>query len=262
MKTQKLLISASVALGSLLCMTTTAKAANFTTNYTPNNPDPKADIWLQSITQNGQTFGNFSLVESAILRSSQVRLGPASTDRGDNASSPYAPNETPTNQQIAAFLGNRNLNNIIDTEDDDSFNLDIFFDRNIRADNTGLDNLFFWERGKNSDLRIQALDGAGNLIGNALTLFRANQGNGGYSIDTTEIGGSQAVGTWGVTLGQLGVTELKGLKLTSNASFSGPDFKVVARTTPEPGVILGLGTVATLAFFSRRGKKAALNSAN
>lgn len=262
MNAKTLSVSASLALGSLLLMTSTAKAASFTTNFTPNSPDPKADIWLQSITQNGKTFSNFSLVESAILRSAQTRLGPASTDRGDNASSPSNPNEKPTNQQIAEFLGNRNLNNVIDTEDDGGFNLDIFFDKHIRVDNTGLDNLFFWERGRNSDLQIQALDAAGNVIGNALTLFRADQGQGGFRIDTTEIGGSQAVGTWGVNLAQLGVTELKGLKLISNASFSGPDFKVVARTTPEPGAMLGLGTVATLAFLRRRGKKTALNSAN
>jgi hypothetical protein len=262
MNAKTLSVSASLALGSLLFMTTTAKAASFTTNYSPNSPNPKEDIWLESITQNGQTFSHFSFVETAFLNSGQTKLGPASTDRGDNASSPSNPNEKPTNEQIADFLGNRNLNNIIDTEDNGSFNMDIFFDKSIKADNTGLDNLFFWERGRNSDLQIQALDANGNLIGNALTLFRADQGRAGFSIDTTEISGAQAVGTWGVNLAQLGVTELKGLKLISTASFNGPDFKVVARTTPEPGAMLGLGTVATLAFFGRRGKKTALNSAS
>ncbi|MEA5578546.1 exosortase-dependent surface protein XDP2 [Anabaena sp. UHCC 0451] len=271
MKSQNIFLTAGLLLGSFLAMTTTAQAASFTTNFTPNNPDPKSDILLQSITQNGKTISNFSFLKSAdIIYNSPKSIGinntgAASTDKGDKASKPsygVGPKEDPTGADIAAYLGNNNLNNIIDTEDTGSFNINVFFDSLIQADNSGLDSLFFWERGRNSDLQIQALDTAGNLIGNALTLLRSQQGNAGFRIDTTEISGSQAVGTWGVNLNQLGVTGLRGLKLTSHASFNGPDFKVVARKTPEPGVIIGLGTVATLAFLRRRVNKAVLNSAN
>ncbi|NET69845.1 MAG: PEP-CTERM sorting domain-containing protein [Sphaerospermopsis sp. SIO1G2] len=170
--------------------------------------------------------------------------------------------ESPTGSDIADILGNRNLNNIVDNEDSGSFDIDVYFDSLITQHYPGYDSLFFWERGKNSDLRIQALDASGNLVGNSLTLFRNEQTDAGFDIDTTEIGGPQPVGSWGVSLAELGVTELKGLKLTSEAvTFGGPDFKVVAKKTPEPGLMLGLGTVATVAFFRRRGKKTALNSA-
>lgn len=272
MKPQNILLSAGLLLGSFLAMTTTAKAASFTTNFTPNNPDPKADILLQSIQQNGKTISNFSFVKSAgIIYNSPKSIGinntgAASTDKGDKASNPsygIGPKEDPTGNDIAAYLGNNNLNNVIETEDTGTFNINVFFDSLIKADNSGLDSLFFWERGMNSALQIQAIDAAGNLIGNSLKLLAGQQVNAGFRIDTTEINGSQIVGSWGVSLAQLGVTQLSGLKLTADPSLSGPDFKVVARkTTPEPGAMIGLGTVATLAFLRRRVNKAALNSAN
>lgn len=262
MKVKNIFVSASLVAGSLLSINTAAQAASFTTNFTPNNPNPTENIWLQSIEQNGYTVSDFHLVESATINSLQNNLGPSSTDRGDNASGDNT--ERPTGAQIAANLGNRNLNNIIDNEDNGIFDIDVFFDSLITQDNSGLDSLFFWERGKNSDLEIQALDASGNLIGNALTLLRNEQTDAGFRIDTTEIGGPQYVGSWGVNLAQLGVTELKGLKLTSNASFKGPDFKVVARkTAPEPGIMIGLGTVATLGFLGRRRlRNNGLNSAH
>ncbi|MBD2566883.1 exosortase-dependent surface protein XDP2 [Anabaena lutea] len=262
MKAQNLLISASLVISSVVAMAASAQAASFTTNFTPNNPDPKADIWLQSVTQNGKTVSNFSLVKSADIIYNAPKVigiqnsGAASTDKGDNASGPSATNEDPTGAEIAAFLGNKNLNNIIDTEDNGTFDINVFFDSLIKEDNSGLDSLYFWERGMNSSLEIQALDAAGNLIGNSLKLSASQQNSAGFSIDTKEIYGSQQVGSWGVTLAQLGVTELKGLKLTADASFNGPDFKVVARkTTPEPNAMIGLGAVAALSFLRRQSKQ-------
>ncbi|MBD2536254.1 PEP-CTERM sorting domain-containing protein [Nostoc flagelliforme FACHB-838] len=123
----------------------------------------------------------------------------------------------------------------------------------IKEDNTGLDNLFFWERGRNSDLGVQAVDTSGNLIGNFLKLDRKNQANAGYSIDTLEISNAQQVGSWGVSLKELGVTSLAGIRLTANGSYNGPDFKVAARqSVPEPATILGLGVVAGLGLLRRR----------
>jgi hypothetical protein len=260
MKAKNILVSAGLMVGSFLTMTTTAEAASFITDFTPNPADPTRDIFLQSIIQNGQTITQFSLVNRANILSFQSANGPASSDRGDNASGVKA--ETPTNAQVVASLGNNNLNNIIDMEDGIAAAMNVFFEHEIKQDGSGLDSLFFWERGRNSDLQIQAIDSAGNLIGNALTLLRRQQANAGFGIDTTEIGSSQPVGSWGVNLNQLGVTGLSGLRLTVEPGFSGPDFKVVARKTPEPGVMIGLGTVATLAFLRRRAKNTALNSAN
>ncbi|MTJ07513.1 exosortase-dependent surface protein XDP2 [Anabaena sp. UHCC 0204] len=271
MKVKNLLVPAALVISSVLAMSASAQAATFTTQFTQNN-GAKGDTWLNSVTQNGKTISNFSLVNSANIISNDTwthnNTGAASTDKGDNASNAiklfgtgsYATNENPTNAEIAAYLGNKNLNNIIDTEDNGAFNIKIFFDSLIKADDSGLDSLFFWERGKNSDLRIRALDASGNAIGNALKLLRGDQSDAGYQINTKEIGGSQNVGSWGVSLAQLGVTQLSGLKLTANDSFDGPDFKVVARkTTPEPGAMMGLGAVATLAFLRRRQQNQAAN---
>ncbi|MEA5550554.1 exosortase-dependent surface protein XDP2 [Anabaena cylindrica UHCC 0172] len=259
MKIKSVFISLSLLFGAVLSGANSAEAASFTSNVTKTNA--KSNVILNSITQNGKTFDNFSYVNKAVIKyntpknTTNSNSGAASTDKGDNANSPLATAEDPTGNAIAAFLGNNNLNNIIDTEDDGSFIIDVFFDSKIFKDNSGLDNLFFWERGQNSTLGIQALDMSGNIIGNfkQLTETKKPTNYAGFQIDTKEIGGSQDVGSWGISLQDLGVTELSGLRLTSKASYSGPDFKVIARTSvPEPTTILGLGAVAGLALLRRR----------
>lgn len=273
MKFQRLSTSICLVFGTVLAISSSAQAANFTTNFEQKN-GAEGDIILKSVTQNGKTISDFSFVTKAvILQNTPIKdvqqgdtsnpeasgrnnnTGAASTDKGDKASAPLGVSgmKDPTGQEVAAFLGNSNLNNIIDTEDSGSFKINVFFDSLIKDDNTGLDNLLFWERGQNSDLGIQAVDAAGNLIGNFLKLARTNQSFAGYSIDTTEIGGAQKVGSWGVSLKQLGVTSLAGIQLTANSSYNGPDFKVVARqSVPEPGTVLGLGVMAGLGLLRRR----------
>ncbi|MBF2018033.1 MAG: PEP-CTERM sorting domain-containing protein [Rivularia sp. T60_A2020_040] len=274
MKFNKLITSIGLTVGSVLFVSNSAQAASFTSNVSKSESDyTTKDILLQSIEQkdkNGivQTFSNFSFVERVGTFSNDKytggNSGAASTDRGDNASAPVISNEDPTEVQLAKYLGNNNLNNIVDTEDRGTFMMDVFFDSFIEEDNSGLDNLFFWERGMNSDLSVQAIDDQGNIIGNAIKLLRKEQQNAGYQINTKEIGGNQKVGSWGVSLEQLGVTNLSGIQIYADKSFNGPDFKVIARKSssspkfaqaakvPEPGTIIGLGTVAALAFFRRR----------
>ena len=275
---QRLAAGIGFSLATALTLSTTAQAASFTTNVSQNT-NPEADIWLRSITQNGVTFNNFNLVNRAdILSNTPItrglnpatttsnpedrtkrndNSGAASTDRGDLATAPLPVSgiNNPTGTEIAAFLGNTNLNNIIDTEDNGSFGINLFFNRALRADTTGLDNLFFWERGMNSDLGIQAIDAAGNLIGNFLKLTRNTQTAAGYRIDTMEIDNIQQVGSWGVRLAQLGVTSAAGIRVTANGSYRGPDFKVIARDTasvPEPATMAGLGLIAGALAVSRR----------
>jgi PEP-CTERM motif len=195
--------------------------------------------------------------------------GAASTDKGHKASSPMAVSgmSNPTGEEVAAFVGNNNLSNIIDTEDDGSFAMDLFFGSEIRKDGTGLDNLFFFERGKNSDLNVQAIDKNGNVIGNLVKLMRGDQQDAGYSISTTEIGNAvQAVGTWGLSLAELDVASLSGIRVSGyGSSFNGADWKVVGRAgefsstaVPEPGTILALGVVGGLGFLQRRRKQGSL----
>jgi hypothetical protein len=216
-----------------------AQAFTFTTNLAPGSTDPKGDIFLQSVTLgNGTTVSNFSLVNSATIISNDSwtggNTGAASSDRGDNASGVKL--EAATNASIVASLGNLNLNNIIDTEDTGSFKINVSFEQAVS-------NLFFWERGMNSRLGVQALDGSGNLIGNLLVLDSRTWQWAGFSIDTTEISSAQRVGSLGVSLADLGVSgPIQSIQLTSSRSFNGPDFKVVgeAAAVPEPTTMAGL----------------------
>lgn len=265
MSFNKLFTSISLTVGTLLFVSNSAQAASFTTNVSQKT-DAKKDVLLESIEQNGKTINKFSFVQEAEIiknteRTKDKNSGAASTDRGDKASSPQITNEDPDSVEIAKFLGNSNLNNIVDTEDSGSFNINLFFDSVIKADKTGLDSLFIWERGMNSDLSVQAVDDTGNIIGNAIKLLRKEQDKAGFQINTKEIGKNQNVGSWGVSLADLGVTSLSGIQVSADASFKGPDFKVIARksqgkfakaSVPEPGTIIGLGSVAALAFVRRR----------
>jgi hypothetical protein len=263
MKAQNLFISLGVALSTLVATASMAKAQSFTSNVS-QTIDPKADILLISITQNGKTFSNFSYINRAnILFNTPINpknianSGAASTDRGDNALSiPLLPKADPTGADIATYLGNNNLNYIIDTEDAGSFTIDVFFDSQIIKDESGLSNIFYWERGQNSFIDIQALDAFGNLIGNKLTITETTNplNYAGFRIDTTE-GVVQDVGSWSVSLDSLGVNKLSGLRLIANGRMSrGPDFKLIGRraVVPEPAGVLGLGAIATLALLRRR----------
>lgn len=263
-----------LSFGTLLSLSPSVKAATFQSNFTTaltGADASKGDILLNSITQNGITFSNFNFVTSASILENDAYIGgntgAASTDKGDKANSPFLTQEdlkagnASDGAKVAAFLGNNNLNNIIDTEDTGKFKINLKFGSNISQDNTGLDNLFFWERGKNSKLKIQALDANNTVIGTAITLDSATFGDAGFQIDTMEIGGNQQVGSWGVKLQQLGVTSLSGIQLTAEASFNGPDFKLLARSSqispekvPEPSTTAALGLLAVIAAQTLRKK--------
>ncbi|HEY9853249.1 MAG TPA: exosortase-dependent surface protein XDP2 [Leptolyngbyaceae cyanobacterium] len=276
-----------LACGTFIALATSAQAANFTTNV--QKTDAKSDIWLQSVTQNGVTINKFNLINEAkgnILFNDTIKLsgkdgetanpnaggynnntGAASTDRGDNASKPNGLEvsgvKDPTMPEIATYLGNQNMNNIIDTEDDGAFEMNLFFTYMLQQDNKGLDNVFIWERGKNSDIVVQAIDEKGDIIGNYLKLNRGDQASAGYQIDTLEIGGAQNVGSWGVSLSQLGVASAAGIRIKTENAFDGPDFKIMARLNdnpvlrkqaPEPATMIGLGVIASSLAVSRRRK--------
>ncbi|MBW4506612.1 MAG: PEP-CTERM sorting domain-containing protein [Scytonematopsis contorta HA4267-MV1] len=311
-KLTRLSASVSLVFGTLLAVSNSAYAASFTTTVQQDN-GAKGDTFLKSITQNGKTTDKFNLVNKVdILSNTAVdktkgsnadaslnkgvtnNTGAASTDKGDNASSPTAVSgvSDPTGGDIAAYMGNTNLNNIVDTEEAGSFVMNMFFQNQVKEDNSGLDSFYIFERGfqemiykdgkvmkdeqgnvvreqaGNSSISVRAIDAAGNVIGKALKLTKQTQTDAGYSIDTTEIGGAQRVGSWGISLADLGVSDLlvAGLQLSANGyEHNGPDFKLVGRmhdrpefesaTTPEPGSLLALGAVGGLAFFKRRQKQ-------
>ncbi|MGD1871477.1 MAG: exosortase-dependent surface protein XDP2 [Mastigocoleus sp.] len=270
MKLKNLLTSTALIFAGTFTVSNSAQAASFITNV-DQDTDSKADVLLQSVTQNGQTITDFSYVNRVDIQRNSPRdggsnSGAASTDRGENASEPELTNEDPIASEIAAYLGNNNLNNIIDTEDSGYFTLDLFFDSEISKDSTGLDSLFVWERGMNSDLQVQAIDSEGNLLGKSLKLEKnKNQTKTSFKIDTTEAS-NQKVGSWGVSFADLGLGEevnsFSGIQVVAEKEFKGPDFKVIARkgaTVPEPATILGLSAIAGLGFLGRRKSKAVSN---
>jgi hypothetical protein len=229
---------------------------SFETTYTPDalDPayDPKKDIMLDSVTINpsGEKISHFQLVTSANIILNGTSIGPGSSDRGDLASGIAL--EQATNASVVSSLGNLNLNNIIDTEDDlGPSTIDVFFGK-------GAKRFFFFERGANSDLKVESLDKNGDVV-ETTTITRAmfkgaSEANlTGYSLDTTEIGGEQKVGSYGLEFGY----RVAGLRLSSDTPMNGPDYKVVAAKIPEPATIAALGTVAGLAVLARRKKNQA-----
>lgn len=252
MRLQRTSTCAGLLAGSLLALANMpAQAFTFTTNFTGSAP--KGDLTLDSVElADGTIFSNFSLVTGAnIVTNDQWthgNTGAASADMGDEATVGLS-EEAATNSGIVAALGNLNLNSIIDTEEKGAFAIDLSFA-------SAVDNLFFWERGMNSTIGIQALDAGGNLIGNVLTPFSGAWQSAGYSIDTVEIRGAQKVGSLGITLADLGVASpISAIRVFSQGpSFNGPDFKVVgsAASVPEPATVMGLGLLAGALVASRR----------
>ncbi len=216
-----------------------------TTDFANN---PTEDIFLQSVSHGGSIISDFSLVTGAELIVNGTSLGPSSTDLGDNATSPNSAGATemPSGAQVVDFLGNLNLNNIIDTEDYGISTFELAFDGPVNT-------FYLFERGINSAFTVEALDADGAVIDN----FRISQElweNAGYSIDTTEIGAAQQVGSYGLSLDQ----SVNQVRIISNGiADNGPDYKIVAAQVPEPGSMAALALVGGAALVAKRRKQAA-----
>ncbi|MCT7960306.1 PEP-CTERM sorting domain-containing protein [Laspinema sp. D1] len=250
----------SICLGIIagsMGLATSAQAFSFTTNFTEHlteNKAVKGNIWLNSVEFGGTTVSNFGLVNRVNIlhndRWTGGNTGAASADRGDLASGLVQ--ELLTNPGAVTALGNTNLNNIIDGEDNGSFSMNVWFNQRV-------DNLFFWERGLNSKMNIQGIDKFGNSMGNLLTINSGNWNDAGFAIDTKEIGAAQRVGSLGVSLADLGLSSaIAGVRVSAQgALFNGPDWKVVgSASVPEPGTVFGLGAIASGLLVSSRRKKA------
>lgn len=157
---------------------------------------------------------------------------------------------------------NKNLNWIIDGEDNGFYSLDMIYGGGKFIEvNPTQTQLFLLERGGNSKIRIHGIrmDGS-ETAGFVLDRLSTLQGtNAGFQIDTREIGSAQNVHGVGLKLDWNGLVageKLKGFRFYALDGYRGPDLVGVASTeaVPEPGTLLALGAGAS-ALIARRRRK-------
>lgn len=220
------------------------------------------DVRLDTVTFAGNSYGS-----SSIQTASNVRIvlddgidlvnggGNLAAGRGVNASADaWAPEGpatvTPGSADLLSALANRNLTSLVVTRENvGSAVIDVHF-------SAPTNDLLFFERGANSDLQVQALNAADQVIGTYTILRSAWQATG--IIVSTDNGAFVLAGQ---ELGAIGLHSdeaISRLRLSSYRSdllnFNGPDYKVLAVSpVPEPGswamLLAGLGAAA---FIRRR----------
>lgn len=232
--------------GCLMATAGQASAFTFETNWT--GTPPKGDIYLDSVEIGNAIVSDFALVNGVNITNNTAHTGgnsgAASSDLGDDATVGVKL-EDATNSSVEESLGNRYLSSIIDTEDGNvGFSMDLTFDKSFNK-------LLFWERGINSTLGVTI-----NGVTKTLTKTDFAQGETDFTLDTTEIGGAQKVGSYGLDLSEFGISgQYNGpVTIFSQGGFKGPDFKVAGATVPEPATVLGLTAVAGALVASRRRK--------
>lgn len=231
MKTQAII---GATAGLLMVASGSASGFTFTPDFTLAG-GAEDDVFLNGVTIGDEFFdiSELSLVSSAQVLSNDEFLGgntgAASTDSGDAATEPgFEPNEDPSGEEVAAFLGNNNLNNIVDGEDTGAFEIELSFD-------SAFNSLLIFERGLNSSFGVRV--GSEEFVVDSSDFSPA-----GFSIDTTEIAEVQEVGTFGLDLSEFG--PLDEIIVFADSSFNGPDFTVVGAKVPEPATALGLVVLA------------------
>ncbi|HMS55725.1 MAG TPA: PEP-CTERM sorting domain-containing protein [Fimbriimonadaceae bacterium] len=250
-------VSSISAIGSGVSNTTLPKQDVFvTTGYLSGSTTfDKAsfEVWNDgSITNNQGTYG---WTQNINIETGNTIAG--NPDRGDDSAS-FAGNTSLSN----VFSNtNKNLNWIIDGEGvTPDYTLDLMFGGGqTLVANAGQAHLLILERGMNSGMRVYGLYQTNSGISatsSYIDLAANQQTAAGFSIDTTEIDGSQRVGGWGIDTSSLyAATSGAGLlgyrfQATQALGHDGPDLVGVAsmNPVPEPGTIaaIGLGVIGLL----------------
>ena len=256
----KITVAAGVTVSMILALTGNANAQTFGFEFEGEyliNDGSTGDVLLESVKIGDEIVQEFSYISGVDIVANDPFLGDdtgaASADRGDTATTGVVV-EDATASDLQTNLGNNNLNNIIDTEDNGNFVIDLTFGKTI-------DNLLIWERGMNSDLGIQAVDLNGNLIGQRRIVTRDMWFDAGYSINTVEIGLAQTVGSLGINISDdLGIasSDVQTIRFFSESAFNGPDWKFVgtdstrSASVPEPAFVLGLGLLGSVFVTKKR----------
>lgn len=222
------------------------------------------DVRLDSVSFNGRTLQQAQLqtVSSASIvvddgRDAVNGGGNLATGRGINSVADGWTNEgpatvTPTGADLQAALGNFNLGSIVVTRENRGLAVvDVSFAEATHA-------FFFWERGFNSDLLVEALDADGKVTG-SYTILRANYAQSGVTVSTDNgafILAGQQLGSIGLYT-DVAVNRLRLVSIKSDTlDYNGPDYKLLAAipsAVPEPsGVALALGGLGAVGFAVRR----------
>ncbi len=218
------------------------------------------DVRLDSVSFGGNTYSQAQITTvssakivlddalDAVNGGGNLAAGRGINSVADTWATQGAATVTPTNADLYGALANHNLSSIVVTrENPGSAVLDVSFA-------TPTDTFIFYERGFNSDLQVQALNAANQVIG-SYTILRANYTNTGIVISTDNgafLLAGQGLGSIGLHTDQAVST----LRLSSYRSdvlnYNGPDFKVLGvSAVPEPEtyalMLAGLGLVGLVA---------------
>ncbi|AHB41134.1 hypothetical protein P148_SR1C00001G0329 [candidate division SR1 bacterium RAAC1_SR1_1] len=208
---------------------------NMTLEY--DYTEAKKNVMLKGISFDKIIFPELILVNKVKQIKPVPNKNELSTDRGDLASYINPNKEDPTEEEIADYLSNNNLNNLIDGEGRGEVILDVELEK-IVYDNTKkgdvIGELLIFERGMNADMYIQSVDSLGGKeLGKKIFLNRKDLIYAGFDVDTVEIGTPQKMGYWKVDLEKLGVGAIKFLRISSEPKNSGPDFKIIGLNTKK-----------------------------
>ncbi|HCY20551.1 TPA: hypothetical protein DIC40_01575 [Patescibacteria group bacterium] len=132
---------------------------NMTLEY--DYTEAKKNVMLKGISFDKIIFPELILVNKVKQIKPVPNKNELSTDRGDLASYINPNKEDPTEEEIADYLSNNNLNNLIDGEGRGEVILDVELEK-IVYDNTKkgdvIGELLIFERGMNADMYIQSVD--------------------------------------------------------------------------------------------------------
>lgn len=219
-----------------------------------------------SLTNNAGTFGWTDLVPRDV-NSANVYTG--NPDRSDASTPmPAEASKKGTMRDVFGSFGGptpyKNMSYIIDGEDSGAYHFDLLFaaGQRLSADNDGSTvELSILERGGNSDFNVYGINADGSLTG-PMFVNRSTGGSAGWSIDTLEIGGTQAVVGFGISL-DAAWQNLKGFRIEAKNGFNGPDIVAVGTSQTSPSPIVpapaSIGLLGALSVLGcgrrRRGEK-------
>ncbi len=204
------------------------------------------EVWNDGWIQNNQ--GTFGWTDAlAVETGNAIHMNP---DRGKDA----AAFSRSVSLSDVFSSSNKNLNWIIDTEDNHGGALELRYGGGRWIDvAAGRAHVMVLERGGNSKIRVHGVKQDGSITANSILVDKFStyaDTAAGFSIETTEIGSAQAVHGVGLDLSGLGESRLYGVHIAVEGSYNGPDIVGVAslEAVPEPATMLALGVgVAALA---------------